>query len=113
MIGSEIFFCGLHAFFLLVEIVMVSFTPPAPKFPTMQKFGRQAPRGPIRGFLNMWKIIVTDFYYPKVIFKNLAILALFAVPLIKKESFYRHDSSKGSPWDRIIAEKEKEMAKKK
>jgi hypothetical protein len=91
---------------------MVSFTPPAPKIATVQKFGRQPARGPIRGFLNAFKIMATDFYYPKVIGKNLFFLALFAVPLMNRESFYRHDSSKGAPWDRIIAEKEKEMAKK-
>jgi hypothetical protein len=61
----------------------------------------------------MFKILATDFHYPKVIGKNLFFLALFAVPLIKRESFYRYDSAKGSPWERIIAEKEKEMAKKK
>jgi hypothetical protein len=91
---------------------MVSFTPPAPKYPTVQKFGRQAARGPIRGFLNMWKIMLTDFHYPKTVAKHLLILSLFAVPLINRESFYQHDSKKGSPWDRIIADREKAEAAK-
>ena len=90
--------------------IMVTFTPPEPKYPTMQKFGRQAARGPIRGFLNMWKIVLTQAYYPKTLLKTFGILGLFAVPLIQRESFYQYDSKKGSPWDRIIAEREKEEA---
>jgi hypothetical protein len=91
---------------------MVSFTPPAPRVPTVQKFGRQAARGPIRGFLNMWKIILTDFYYPKTLGKHLVILSLFAVPFIQREGWYQYDSKKGAPWDRIIAEREKAEAAK-
>jgi hypothetical protein len=79
---------------------------------TVQKFGRQPARGPIRGFLNMLKIVATDFHYPKTIAKSLFFLSLFAVPLIQRESFYRHDSSKGAPWDRILAEREKAEAAK-
>ena len=89
---------------------MVSFTPPAPKIATVQKFGRQPARGPIRGFLNMWKIMFTDFHYPKTLATQLVLLGLFAVPLIQRESFYQHDAKKGSPWDRIIAEREKAEA---
>ena len=91
---------------------MVSFTPPSPKIATVQNFGRQAARGPIRGFLNMWKIIITDFHYPKAIAKNLFLLSLFAVPLLQRESFYQYDSKKGAPWDRILAEREKAEAAK-
>jgi len=58
----------------------------------------------------MLKIIATDFHYPKTILVNLGLLALFAVPLIKRESFYRADSQRGSPWDRILAEREKAQA---
>ena len=89
---------------------MVSFTPPAPKFPTVQKFGRQPARGPIRGFLNMWKIIATDFHYPKTVAKHLLILSVFAIPLIQREGWYQQDSKKGAPWDRILAEREKAAA---
>ena len=86
---------------------MVSFTPPAPKLATTQKFGRQPARGPIRGFLNMWKTILTDFHYPKAVLVNFGILALFAIPLIRREGWYQHDAKKGAPWDRILAEREK------
>ncbi len=89
---------------------MVSFTPPAPKYPTTQKYGREPARGPIRGFGNMLKTIATDFHYPRAILVNLGLLALFAVPLIQRESFYRADSQRGSPWDRILAEREKAEA---
>ena len=89
---------------------MVSFTPPEPKVATVQKFGRQAARGPIRGFLNMLKTVATDFHYPKAIAKNLLILSVFAIPLIQREGWYQQDSKKGSPWDRIIAEREKAEA---
>jgi hypothetical protein len=40
----------------------------------------------------------------------LGLLAIFAVPLIQRESFYQYDSKKGSPWDRILAEREKAEA---
>ena len=87
---------------------MVSFTPPAPKTATVQRFGRQAARGPIRGFLSMLKIFATDFHYPKTLLTQVGLLALFAVPLIQRESFYQADAKKGSPWDRILAQREKE-----
>jgi hypothetical protein len=58
----------------------------------------------------MLKIIATDFHYPKAILINLGLLALFAVPLIQRESFYRRDGQKGSPWDRILADREKAEA---
>lgn len=86
---------------------MAVFTPPAPKYPKVQKFGRQPPRGPISGFLNIFKIILTDAHYPKTIVKGLAILGLFAVPMIKREGWYQYDAKKGTPWDRILAEREK------
>ena len=89
---------------------MVSFTPPAAKTPTTQKYGRAPPRGPIRGFGNMLRIIATDFHYPRAILVNLGLLALFAVPLIQRETFYRRDSQRGSPWDRILADREKAEA---
>lgn len=90
---------------------MVSFTPPAPKLATVQKFGRQAARGPIRGFMNMWKIVVTDFHYPKTLLKTVGVLAILAVPLIRREGWYQQDAKKGAPWDRILAEREKLAAK--
>lgn len=86
---------------------MLTFTPPEPQYPTMQKFGRQPARGPIRGFLNMWMTVFTQAYYPKTILRSLGGLALFAVPLIQRESWYQYDAKKGSPWDRILAEREK------
>ena len=91
---------------------MVSFTPPEPRYPTSQQFGRQPPRGPIRGFLAMWKIIFTQMYYPKTILGTAGIFGLFAVPLIQRESYYQYDAKKGSPWDRILNQREKDEAAK-
>ncbi len=89
---------------------MVSFTPLAPRYPTVQKYGRQLARGPITGALNMLKIILTDFHYPKTIAKGLFFLGIFAVPLILRESAAQADAKKGSPWNRIIEQREKEAA---
>jgi hypothetical protein len=60
----------------------------------------------------MWKTVLTDFHYPKTLGKHLLILCLFAVPLIQREGRYQHDAKKGSPWDRIIAAREKAEAAK-
>ena len=77
---------------------------------TVQKFHRQPPRGPIGGFFNMLKIFVTDIHYPRAVFVNLGLVALCAAPLISRETFYQNDAKRGSPWDRIIAEREKSSA---
>ncbi len=90
---------------------MAVFTPPAPKYPKVQKFGRQPPRGPVMGFLNIFKIILSDFHYPKQILKTVGILGIFAVPLIMREGWYQYDAKKGAPWDRILAEREKAAKK--
>lgn len=86
---------------------MVSFTPPAAKYATKQVFGRQPPRGPIRGFLNMLRIVSTDMYYPKNLVKQGGLLLLFAVPLISREGRIQQDARKGAPWDRVLAQREK------
>jgi hypothetical protein len=90
---------------------MVSFTPPAPRITKVQKFGRQPPRGPITGFLNMFKVMLTDIHYPKTLLRTIGVLALFAVPMIQRESWYQNDAKKGTPWDRILAEREKAQGK--
>ena len=73
---------------------MVSFTPPAPKLATVQKFGRQAARGPT-----------------PLTLLALVLVAILAVPLIRREGWYQQDAKKGAPWDRILAEREKLAAK--
>ena len=74
---------------------------------TRQKFGRQPPRGPPGGAINMLRIFFTNIYYPRTMFVNIGLVALFAVPLIARESWYQADARKGSPWDRVLAEREK------
>lgn len=91
----------------LLASFMVSFVPPEPKVPTVQQFYRQPPRGPVRGVLHMLRIAVTDFYYPRAVFVNLGLLALCAIPLVQRENFYFNDAKKGTPWDRVLAGREK------
>ena len=83
---------------------------PAAKVATKQIYGRQPPRGPIRGVLNMFRIILTDVYYPKNLLKHGGIFLLFAVPIVMREDWYQHDGKKGAPWDRVLAEREKKSA---
>lgn len=90
-------------------MVSSSFTPPAAKIPTKQLFGRQPPRGPVRGFLNMLRIVTTNMHYPKTLLKQGGLVLLFAVPLISREDWYQHDGKKGAPWDRVLAEREKKQ----